>query len=130
MMIFLKYRLAGTVGQAVLAVAGAMLMGACATGGGEAVERADGETGAMRKAAELAGKARNFSLAELRPAKVDVVEVREEDLRKLPTGEERATAYLRSPGRFAGFFGRVDFQEPDLPEGGLPMNGLLLPSID
>jgi hypothetical protein len=72
-------------------------------------------------------KIRQFSINDLRPARVDVVEVREKDLKPLPTGEERALAYQRSQRRFFGFF---DFIEPELPAEGLPMDGALLPSLD
>lgn len=78
---------------------------------------------------QMVGKVREFSLADIRPAKIDVVEVREKDLRQLPTGEERLLAHQRS-GRFFGFFGRADFVEPDLPEQGAQLNGSLLPSLD
>jgi hypothetical protein len=79
---------------------------------------------------DLAVKARQFSLADLRPSKIDIVEVRESELRALPSGEERKMAYLRSPGRFGRFFGPVEFIEPDLPEGGFAADGMLLPSIE
>jgi len=78
---------------------------------------------------QMVGKVREFSLADIRPAKVDVVEVREKDLRLLPTGEERLLAHQRS-GRFFGFFGRSDFVEPDLPEEGVRLDTGLLPSLD
>lgn len=76
---------------------------------------------------EVANKIRHFSINDFRPAKIDVVEVREKDLKPLPTGEERALAYQRSNNRFFGFF---NFREPDLPAGDLPMDGGLLPSLD
>jgi len=77
----------------------------------------------------MVSKARDFSISDIRPAKVEVVEVREKDLKPLPTGEERVLAYRRS-GRFFGLFGPVHFREPDLPADGLPMDGGLLPSLD
>jgi len=76
---------------------------------------------------EVGDKIRHFSIHDLRPAKVEVVEVREKDLKPLPTGEERALAYQRSNSRFFGFF---NFREPELPTGDLPMDGGLLPSLD
>jgi len=78
----------------------------------------------------MVAKVRDFSIADIRPAKVDVVDVREKDLKPLPTGEERLLAYQRSGRRFFGFFGPANFQEPDLPADGLPMDGGLLPSLD
>jgi hypothetical protein len=78
----------------------------------------------------MVAKVRDFSIADIRPSKVDVVEVREKDLKPLPTGEERLLAYHRSGRRFFGFFGPANFQEPDLPAEGLPMDGGLLPSLD
>jgi hypothetical protein len=76
---------------------------------------------------QVAQTVRQFSINDLRPARVGVIEVREKDLKPLPTGEERALAYQRSQSRFFGFF---DFKEPDLPDEGLPMDGALLPSLD
>ncbi len=78
----------------------------------------------------MVAKVREFSIADIRPAKVDVVEVREKDLKPLPTGDERLLAYQRSGRRFFGLFGPANFQEPDLPDEGLPMDGGLLPSLD
>ncbi|MFU8892121.1 MAG: hypothetical protein ACNA8L_00690 [Luteolibacter sp.] len=77
----------------------------------------------------MVSKVRDFSIADIRPTKIDVVEVREKDLKPLPTGEERLLAYQRS-GRFFGWFGPAIFREPDLPAEGLPMDGGLLPNLD
>lgn len=69
-----------------------------------------------------------FSLSDLRPAKVPVVEIRENDLKELTTGHERALAYESKRKRsfwFAG--GPVDFKEPSLPEDGAGLDGGLLP---
>lgn len=68
------------------------------------------------------------SLASIRPSRVKVVEVRENDLKKLPTGAERALAFEKSRKRsFWNFGGPVDFQEPLLPQAGAEMDGSLLP---
>ena len=68
------------------------------------------------------------SLASIIPARVKVVEVREHDLKKLPTGAERALAYEKSRKRsFWGSSGPVDFKEPTLPMAGAEMDGSLLP---
>jgi hypothetical protein len=58
--------------------------------------------------------------------RVKVVEVREKDLKELPTGKEKAIAY-RNSGGFWIFGGPVDFKEPTLPEPGSEMDGSLLP---
>ncbi len=88
-----------------------MLLNGCATGN------------------RVVSKVRDFSISDIRPANVEVVEVREKDLKPLPTGEERLLAHRRS-GRFFGFFGPGNFREPDLPGEGLPMDAGLLPSLD
>lgn len=71
----------------------------------------------------------DVSLASILPGpKVPVVEVREEELKELPTGHERALAYEKQ--RHSGFWifgGPVDFEEPDLPEPGAELDGSLLP---
>ena len=62
------------------------------------------------------------------PAGVKVVEVREKDLKELPTGQEKALAYQSSHKRsFWSFGGPVDFKEPSLPQSGGEMDGTLLP---
>lgn len=64
----------------------------------------------------------------VRPPGVKVVEVREKDLKDLPTGQEKALAYQNSRKRSFWFFdGPVDFKEPSLPEAGGEMDGTLLP---
>jgi hypothetical protein len=69
----------------------------------------------------------------IRPPRVPIVEVREKDLRELPTGQERALAFQdtkrqRKRGFFAIFDGPVDFKEPMLPvEGGENFEGVLPP---
>ena len=76
------------------------------------------------KVAELS----ELSLAKISPAGVKVVEVREKDLKKLPTGQERALAFENSRKRGFWFFnGPVDFKEPTLPQPGAEMDGSLLP---
>ncbi len=76
------------------------------------------------KVAELS----ELSLSKIRPAGVKVVEVREKDLKELPTGQERALAFENNRKRGFWFFnGPVDFKEPSLPEPGAEMDGSLLP---
>lgn len=53
----------------------------------------------------------------IRPAKVAVVEVREKDLKKLPSGHELARAYQEESQRgFWIFNGSSNLPEPALPE--------------
>lgn len=79
---------------------------------------------ATAKVAELS----ELSLAKINPPGVKVVEVREKDLKKLPTGQERALAFENSRKRGFWFFnGPVDFKEPNLPQPGAEMDGSLLP---
>jgi hypothetical protein len=65
----------------------------------------------------------------IRPAGVPVVEVREKDLKELPTGHEQALAFENTRKRnfWSSFSGPVDFQEPTLPEASGEMDGSLLP---
>lgn len=55
-----------------------------------------------------------FSLANLRPSKIDVVEVREKDMKEMPLGKDRALAFERKKSFWAFLPG--NFKEPDLPE--------------
>jgi hypothetical protein len=68
-------------------------------------------------------------IARLLPAGgLKVVEVREKDLKDLPTGQERAIAYRNERKRgFWIFGGPVDYEEPTLPEDGSGADGSLLP---
>jgi len=75
-------------------------------------------------------KLSSLAMDRFSPAGVQVVEVREKDLKKLPTGKERALAYQNTRKRSFWFFnGPVDFKEPTLPEPGGELDGSLLPSI-
>jgi hypothetical protein len=105
-----------------------LCLASCGITGGSA----DGPTAVTTtKVSRLA----QFSLADLRPARVPVVEVRERDLRDLPLGEERAVAYQRAAfaardrQRARHWFsaGPVDFIEPSLPTGGPELDSGLLP---
>jgi hypothetical protein len=69
-----------------------------------------------------------FSLTDLRPAKIDVVEVREKDLKEMPLGKDRALAFDRERKRSFWSFMQAPFKEPTLPvieEG--EIDGSLLP---
>lgn len=85
----------------------------------------NGTSAATSKVSELSTLAVN----QINPPGVKVVEVREKDLKKLPTGKERALAYQNTRKRFWFFDGPVDFQEPTLPEVGGELDGSLLPPI-
>ena len=71
----------------------------------------------------------DLKLANLLPGRgVKVVDVREKDLKELPTGKELAQAYEKErKGGFWIFGGPVDFKEPTLPEPGSELDGSLLP---
>ena len=70
----------------------------------------------------------DMPIARILPGqRVKVVEVREKDLKELPTGKEKAVAYRKGLGGFWIFGGPVDFKEPTLPEPGSEMDGSLLP---
>jgi hypothetical protein len=87
-------------------------------------------TAAMAKttAAKATTGISQFSLSDLRPARVDVVEVREKDLKEMPLGKERALAFDRERKRSFWSFLNGNFKEPTLPsiEDG-DMDGSLLP---
>lgn len=83
-------------------------------------------------AAEKVGKISDFSVAKLMPGanRPPIVEVRERELKEIPTGHERAVAFEKSRRhRFWIFGGPVDFVEPDLPAEGGVAEGTLLPSL-
>ncbi|MFD2257954.1 hypothetical protein ACFSSA_14830 [Luteolibacter algae] len=86
-------------------------------------------TKSVQETASNAGKSvKEFSLADLRPNKVNVVEVREEDLQDMPLGKERALAFEQKRKRSFWSFIPGNFEEPTLPEiteG--DMDGSLLP---
>ena len=67
-----------------------------------------------------------FSISDLRPSRINVVEVREKDLKKMPLGKERALAYERKKSFWS--FMPSTFKEPDLPEiEEVEIDGGLLP---
>ena len=81
--------------------------------------------GGLSKVSEVS----KASVAKLMPARIPVVEVREKDLKPLPTGEQQALAFEKSRrNRFWNLFsGPVDFEEPTLPDSAGAMDGELLP---
>ncbi len=64
----------------------------------------------------------------VRPPGIKVVEVREKDLKKQPTGQEQAMAFESKRRRPWFFGGPVDFKEPTLPATGTEADGSLLPA--
>lgn len=85
---------------------------------------------AVVKNSSVAAMDKVSSLVSLLPGqdRIKVVEVREKDLKDLPTGHELAQA--RKSERGSGFWifgGPVDFKEPTLPEPGPELDGSLLP---
>lgn len=74
----------------------------------------------------------DLPLTHLLPGnRVKVVDVREKDLRELPTGQDRALAFKAERGRgFWIFDGPLYFEEPTLPEAGSEMDDGLLPPLD
>jgi hypothetical protein len=86
----------------------------------------DTSAATTRKVAQLS----TMAVETVRPPSVKVVEVREKDLKVLPTGQERALAYENTRKRFWFFGGPVDFKEPTLPAQGGELDGSLLPPKD
>jgi hypothetical protein len=77
---------------------------------------------------EKLGELAKFSVSDLLPPKVKVVEVREKDLKNLPLGEDRALAYADAKRRSLWATNvPATFNLPPLPEGGVEMDGSLLP---
>ena len=94
------------------------LLGSCA-----------GITAVKESAATATDGLKHFSFTDLRPSRVDVVEVREKELKEMPLGKERALAFEEKRKRsFWSFMLPSDFEEPTLPnvsEEGI--DGSLLP---
>ena len=79
-------------------------------------------------AANLTKNVSQFSLSDLRPAKIDVVEVRQKDLREMPLGKDRALAFDRERKRSFWSFLQGGFKEPSLPAvDDSEVDGSLLP---
>lgn len=88
-----------------------------------------GTMDSIKATAATAGKSvSQFSLSDLRPSQVKVVEVRENDLKEMPTGKERALAFDQTRKRSFWSFALPNFKEPTLPEiNDADMDGSLLP---
>ncbi len=94
------------------ALSAAVLLTSCATMRGT-VDAVKSSTASATKSVK------DFSLADLRGPRLDVVEVREKDLKEMPTGQERALAFDQERKRsFWSFALPADFEEPVLPEIG------------
>lgn len=83
----------------------------------------------LKSTATNAGKSiGQFSISDLRPARVGVVEVREKDLQEMQTGKERALAFDQKRKRAFWSFSLPNFKEPTLPKiSDGDMDGSLLP---
>ncbi len=78
-------------------------------------------TGKLSRLSEMAAN-------KINPPGVKVVEVREKDLKEIPSGHEKALAFENTRKRGFWFFnGPVDFAEPSLPLPGSETDGSLLP---
>lgn len=81
-------------------------------------------TAALTRLSDMA----TSSVDTILPPRVKVVEVREKDMKELPTGKERALAYQNERKRGLWFFnGLTNFKEPTLPEMGADTSYGLLP---
>lgn len=88
-----------------------------------------GAVDAVKSTAANAGRTvSQFSLSDIRPSRIDVVEVREKDLKEMPLGKERALAFDMERKRSFWSFLPGNFKEPSLPaiQDG-EMDGSLLP---
>jgi hypothetical protein len=108
---------------ACLLIAAPLGLGSCGS-----VQAVKDSTAAVAAKVARYSKFPGFGLADLLPAQVKVVKVREQDLQDLPLGRERSLAFAnqRKLGFWAGG-GPVDFKQPDLPEPGAEIDGSLLP---
>lgn len=84
---------------------------------------------AVKASAANASKGlKQFSLSDLRPSGVEVVEVREKELKEMPLGKERALAFDQKRKRSFWSFLPANFEEPTLPDiGDEGIDGSLLP---
>jgi hypothetical protein len=75
------------------------------------------------------GNLSELALNTVNPPRVKVVEVRQKDLKKQLTGQDRVLAFENTRKRsfFSFLSGPVDFKEPNLPKPGGEIDGSLLP---
>lgn len=106
------------------AIAATFGLVSCATVG----KIGNGSLTLVQKTTAKVSQLTEMAVDKIHPAGVKVVEVREKDLKKLPSGQERALAFENTRKRGFWFFnGPVDFKEPTLPSPGGEMDGSLLP---
>ena len=87
-----------------------------------------GSLALVEKTSAKVSQLSEMAVDKIHPPGVKVVEVREKDLKKLPTGREQALAFENTHKRGFWFFGGpVNFKEPTLPAPGGEMDGSLLP---
>ena len=78
------------------------------------------------------GKVAEVTTSPFKPG-LPVVEAREQDLKKLPSGHDQAIAYQAEQRRRRGwwiFGGAVDFEEPSLPDDPMNAEAGLLPPLE
>lgn len=90
---------------------------------------------AKDKTSSAVGKIADASVGRFMGPKIDVVEVREKDLRELPSGDQRiasldASIAAKKKRSFWFFDGPVDFKETPLPSDSATAEGSLLPPIE
>jgi hypothetical protein len=90
---------------------------------------------AKNKTSEAMSGLADASIGRFTGPKIPVVEVREKDLRELPSGDQRILAMeakTKKKRSFWFFGGPVDFKEPSLPTPGAgdETDGSLLPPIE
>lgn len=86
----------------------------------------------IQAANNVTAKVSQFSIHDLRPNRIKVVDVREKDLKEMPLGDERLVAYKIEQEKARAnrnwlFAGSVKFKEPDLPSRVDDMSAGLLP---
>jgi hypothetical protein len=88
-----------------------------------------GSVAAVKNSTSAAlSKMSDLPMAHLLPGQgPKVVEVREKELKEMPTGTELAKAHKQRNSGFWIFGGPVDIPEPVLPEAGAELDGSLLP---
>ena len=106
------------------ALAATLGLVSCATVG----KVGSGSLALVQKTSAKVSSFTEMAVNKIHPPGVKVVEVREKDLKKLPTGQERALAFENTRKQGFWFFnGPVDFKEPTLPLPGGELDGSLLP---
>lgn len=111
-----------TFGFLIVALFGLASCATLRTAGGDSVATV------KNSASAALSKVSDLPLVHLLPGQgPKVVEVRESDLKEMPTGHELAEAHQKRKRGFWFFGGPVDFKEPTLPQPGAELDGSLLP---